>query len=179
MVINETACFMTKTEYMFTFRISIMYFFIILYCTHPSSAFSIFGIGALSSHPPRSPGLCFFSLYSFLLCIFSYKITPLQFWSSYISLSSHFHFPSYPCYIFFSFYHSTCNHLSLTYLVCSLMCALISSVLIFSILSIPIIRVRVLSQCPGLPSIQYNRYAGGLMYCHLERNWHPLVAYYS
>ena len=48
-------------------------------------------VGASSVHSPRSPVLCVFSLYSFLLHLI---ITPPLFWSSYISVSTHciFHF---------------------------------------------------------------------------------------
>ena len=91
--------------------------------------------------------LCFFSLYSCLylwscassLCtpvsisglvlllsvllslfqVFSYNITPPQFWSSYLSVSTHFHLPFYHCYIFFS----PSLHLSLASLIFSLMFA--------------------------------------------------------
>ena len=48
-----------------------------------SSAFSLFGVGASSFQTPRSPVLCFFYLYLFLLHLFSYNITPPQFWYSY------------------------------------------------------------------------------------------------
>ena len=41
-------------------------------------SFSLFGIGASSHQSPRSPVLCFY-LYSFLLHVFSYIITPPQF----------------------------------------------------------------------------------------------------
>ena len=41
----------------------------------------------------RYPVMCFFYLYSFLLDVFSYKITPPQFRSSHLSVSTHFHLP--------------------------------------------------------------------------------------
>ena len=56
-----------------------------------SSAFSLFGVGASSFQSPRSPVLCFFYLYSFLLHIVSYNNAPPQLRSSYISVSTHFH----------------------------------------------------------------------------------------
>ena len=56
-----------------------------------SSAFSLFGVGASSFQSPRSLVLCFSYLYFFLLHVFSYNITPPQFWSSYLSMSTHFH----------------------------------------------------------------------------------------
>ena len=68
---------------------------------------------------PRSP---VFSLYSFLLHIFSYNIAPPQFWSSYLSASTIFHFliTTFPLF----FYLPTCpNHLSLSSLIFSLICA--------------------------------------------------------
>ena len=53
-----------------------------------SSVFSPFGVGASSFQLPRSPVLCFFSLYYFLLRVYSYNITPPQFRSSFISVST-------------------------------------------------------------------------------------------
>ena len=41
-------------------------------------------LGSSSLQTPCSPVLCFFSLYSFLLHVFSYNITPPQFWSSHL-----------------------------------------------------------------------------------------------
>ena len=57
---------------------------------------------ALSFLYPRSPVLCFFYLYSFLLYVFSYNITLPQFRSTYLSVSTHFHLPCSHYYIFFS-----------------------------------------------------------------------------
>ena len=66
-----------------------------------SPAFSLFGIGASNFQSPCSPVLCFFHLYSFLLDVFSYNITPPQFRSSYLLVSTHFHFLiTTPCPIF-------------------------------------------------------------------------------
>ena len=53
------------------------------FCTISSLTFSLFWISASSFQSPRSPVLCFFSLYSFLLRVFSYNITPPQFQSSF------------------------------------------------------------------------------------------------
>ena len=69
-----------------------------------SSAFSPFGVGASCFQSfPRSPVL-WFSLYSFLLHVFSNNITPSQFWSSYLSVSTHFHLPCSHYYILFSLF---------------------------------------------------------------------------
>ena len=70
---------------------------------HPSHTYLFFGLfpicfGASSFQSPPSPVLSFFYLYSFLLHVFSYNITPPQFWSSYL----HFHLPCSHYYIFFS-----------------------------------------------------------------------------
>ena len=54
-------------------------------------AFSLFGVGASSFQSPCSPVLCFFSLYSFLLHVVSYNISPPQFRSSSLLVSTHFH----------------------------------------------------------------------------------------
>ena len=61
--------------------------------THPTffSILSLFVVGASSFQSPRSPILCFFYRYSFFLHVFSYNITPPQLWSSYLSVSTHFH----------------------------------------------------------------------------------------
>ena len=64
--------------------------------------FPLFGVGPSSFQYPRSPVLCFFYLYLFLLHVFSYNITPTQFRSSYLSVSTHFHLPCSHYYIFFS-----------------------------------------------------------------------------
>ena len=48
-----------------------------------SSAFSLFGVGASSFLSPRSPVLCFFHIYLFLIHVFFYNITPPQFGSSF------------------------------------------------------------------------------------------------
>ena len=56
-----------------------------------SPSFSLFGVGASNFQSPRSPVLCFFYLYSFLLHVFSYNITTPQFRSFYLSVSTHFH----------------------------------------------------------------------------------------
>ena len=62
-----------------------------------------------------------FGVYAFLLRIFSYNITPPQFWSSYLSVSTHFHVLITTSSAVFL---STCpNHLSLTSLFFSLMFA--------------------------------------------------------
>ena len=53
--------------------------------------FCLFGVGASSFQSPHSPVLCCFYLYLFLLCVFSYNITPPQFRSSYLSVSTLFH----------------------------------------------------------------------------------------
>ena len=50
-----------------------------------------FGVATWSFQSPRSPVLCIFYLYSFLLHVFSYNITPPQFRSSYLLVSTHFH----------------------------------------------------------------------------------------
>ena len=102
-----------------------------------------------SFHSPCSPVLCFLSLYSFTLNVFSYNIAPSQFWSSYLS--------SPPTSIFHvlittssSVVLSTCsNHLSLASLILAFMfvapaLAHISSFPIFSILFIPIIHLDIL-----------------------------------
>ena len=59
------------------------------------SAFSLVGVGASSFQYPRSPVLCIFYLYSCLLHFFSYNISPPEFRSYYISVSTHFHLPCY------------------------------------------------------------------------------------
>ena len=59
----------------------------------PPSSFSLYMVGASSFHSPHSLVLCFFSLYPFLLQVFSYNVAPHQFWSSYVSVSTHFHLP--------------------------------------------------------------------------------------
>ena len=48
-------------------------------------------IGASSFQSPCSPVLCFFYPYSFLLHVFSYNITPPQFRSSYLPMSTNVH----------------------------------------------------------------------------------------
>ena len=85
-----------------------------------SLAFPLFGIGATSFQFPRSPVLCFFSLYSFLPRVFSYNITPPQFWSSYLSCppASIFH-----VLITTSFSPPCPNYLTLASLIFSLMFA--------------------------------------------------------
>ena len=103
-----------------------------------STWFSIFYLG--SAHHVFK---CFFSLYSFLLHVFSYNITPPQFRSSYRSVSTHFHvLITTSSSVFLSTWP---NHLSLASLIFSLMfstpaLALIyfATFLIFSILFIPI-----------------------------------------
>ena len=53
---------------------------------------SLFRVGGASSfQSPHSPVLSFFYLYLFLLHVFSYNITPPQFRSTYLSVSTHFH----------------------------------------------------------------------------------------
>ena len=42
-----------------------------------------------------------------VIAVFSYSITPLQFWSSYLSVSIHFHLPCSHCCVFFSHYLHT------------------------------------------------------------------------
>ena len=106
----------------------------------------LFGVGASSFQSPRSPILCFFYLYMFLLHVFSYNITPPQFRSSYLSLSTHFHL-LFTDSVFLSTWP---NHLRLASLIFSLMfsqpaLALISSFLILSILFIPIIHLSAFS----------------------------------
>ena len=49
------------------------------------SAFFLFAVGTSCFQSPRSPVLCFFYLYSFLLHVFSYNITSPQLRSSYLS----------------------------------------------------------------------------------------------
>ena len=68
-------------------------------CRHTSSslAFSLFGVWTSIFQCPRSPVFCSFYLYSFLLHVFSYNITPSQF-----RCPTHFHLPCSHCYIFFS-----------------------------------------------------------------------------
>ena len=70
--------------------------------TSSSSAFSLFRVGASSFQSPSSPVFCFFYLYLFLLHVFSYNITPPQFRSSYLLVSTHFHLPCSHYYIVFS-----------------------------------------------------------------------------
>ena len=112
-----------------------------------SSSFSLFGVGTTNFHSPRSPLLCLFSRYSGLLRVFSYNITPPQFRSSYLSVSTHFHvLITTSSSVFLSTWP---NYLSLASLIFSLMfatpaLALISSFLIFSILFIPIIHFNIL-----------------------------------
>ena len=53
--------------------------------------FSLFGVGTSSFQSPRSPVLCFFYLYSCLSFVSFYNITPPQFQSSYLSVSTHVH----------------------------------------------------------------------------------------
>ena len=62
-----------------------------------SSVFSLFAVGASSFQSARSPILCLFYLYSFLLHVFSYNIVPPQ----YLSFGVH-PLPSSHYYIFFS-----------------------------------------------------------------------------
>ena len=52
------------------------------------SAFSLFEVSVPSFQSPRSPVLSFFYLYLFLLLSFSYNITPPQFRSPYLSVST-------------------------------------------------------------------------------------------
>ena len=109
------------------------------------SAFSLFVVGA-SSQFPHCLVLCFFYLYSFLLHVFSYNITPPLIQSSYLSVSTHF----YVLITTSSVFLSTCpNHISLASLIFLLTFAipapaLISSFLIVSILFIPIIHLNIL-----------------------------------
>ena len=80
------------------------------------SILSLFVVGASSFQSPRSPILCFFYLYSFLLHVFSYNITPPQLWSSYLSMSTRFHLLiTTPSSVFLS---TLTNHLSLATLKC-------------------------------------------------------------
>ena len=119
----------------------------------PSVAFSLFGVGTMSFHSRHSSGLCFFSLRSCLLHVFSFKIIRPQFWSSYpifwCPLTSIFH-----VLITTSVSLSSCpNYLGLASLFFSLMfatpaLALISSVLILSILFLPIIHLNILISGP-------------------------------
>ena len=91
----------------------------------------------------------FFYFYSFHLYLFSCNITPPMFWSSYLSVSTHFHFP---CLITTSssvFLFTWPNHISLASLVFYIMfatpaIALISSVLNVSMLFIPIIHLNII-----------------------------------
>ena len=94
---------------------------------------SVHGVSILSSL-----GLCFLSLCmpAFFVCF--YITSPLQFWSSYLSMYTHFHLPCSHYYILQYFSLCTCpNYVSITSLISSLMFAtpalvLITSVLIFS-----------------------------------------------
>ena len=107
-----------------------------------SLAFSLFVVSALSFLSPCSLVLCFFYLYYFLLHVFSYNITPPQFRSSNLSVSTHCRLPiTTSSSVFLSTWP---NHLSLASLIFYLMFTTpalvpISSVLLFSILFIPII----------------------------------------
>ena len=95
----------------------------------------------------KTPGMSFHSSRSsVLLLFFSFNIAPPQFWSSYLSVPTHSHLPCFHYYIVFLF---ICPNLSVASLIVSLMfptpaLALISPVLIFSILFIPIIHVNIL-----------------------------------
>ena len=108
--------------------------------------FPYFEVGASSFQFPHSPVSCFY-LYSFLLHIFSYNITPPPFRSSYLSVSIAFHVPiTTSSSVFLSTWP---NHLRLASLIFSLIChtchfALVSSFLIFSILFMPIIHLNIL-----------------------------------
>ena len=59
-----------------------------------TSAFSLFGVCASSFHSASS------SASSFCIPVFLYNISPLQFWSSHLSMSTHFHLPCSRLYIF-------------------------------------------------------------------------------
>ena len=94
---------------------------------------------------PRSPVFYFFYLHLFLLHVFSRNITPPQFRSSYLSVSTHFHvLITTSSSVFLS---TRGNHLSLAPVIFSLMNStpvLVSSLLVFSILFIPIIHLNIL-----------------------------------
>ena len=106
------------------------------YISSSSSAFSLIGVGTSRFQSARSPVLCFFYLYLFLLHVFSYNITPPHFRSSYLSLSTHFHVRiTTSSSVFLSTWP---NHFRLASLIFSLMFATpalahITSFLIFSI----------------------------------------------
>ena len=53
------------------------------------------------NHSPSYPVSCFFSLYSCSLCVSLYNFCPPQFWSSCLSVSTHFHPPCDHYYIFY------------------------------------------------------------------------------
>ena len=101
--------------------------------------FPYFGSAYLVLIIHLSPVLCFFYLYSFLLLVFSYNITPHQSRSSSLSVSIHFHvLITTSSLVFLSAWP---NHLGLASLICSGMIAtpalvLIGSFLVFSILFI-------------------------------------------
>ena len=91
-------------------------FVCILYSS--SSDVALFQVGGSSFLSPRSPVLCFFYL-NFLLHVISYNITPPQFRSSYLSVSTHFHLLiTTSSSVFLSTWP---NHLSLASLIFSLM----------------------------------------------------------
>ena len=59
--------------------------------TSYTSACSLFAIGASRFQSPRSPVMCFFYLHSFIRHVISHNVTPPEFRSSYLSVSTHFH----------------------------------------------------------------------------------------
>ena len=118
--------------------------------TEPSSAFSLFGLGASRFQFPCSPVLCFFYLYLFRLHACSYNITPPPFRCSYLSVSTTSVLINISSSVFLSTWP---NHLSHASLISSLVFAtpaldLISSFLIFSILFISIIHLNILIAVP-------------------------------
>ena len=69
-----------------TGTISLDYFLLLQPFPFLGSAHKVFNL-----HSPPSPVLRFICLYFFLIHVFTYNITRLQFRSSYLSVSTHFH----------------------------------------------------------------------------------------
>ena len=108
-------------------------------------SFPYLGSGSSSSHSPYSPVLCFFTLYSFLLCFFSYNIHPPQYWSSCLAVLTHFHLLTITSS---SVFLCTCpNRLSLAYLIFSLLSSSLLLVSVHRVFSPHVLRSCASSLC--------------------------------